>query len=277
MKKLRSIVGNYILFAMQNCKNDVLKLFLQLAYSKNKKKDIDNNFITFEEVAKINGVIYKCDFSFTAIPTTYSSCLPAGDSVEIYRPTLNVSLFSKNTRGRFVETKHIDSISIKPKDYGELIGCYRKEHINIDPNIGEAIRKTDVLDKVKDCVDVTDDEKFVASIAKDVIIHESGNSYVYTSRDNIATQAIEKTKDIISLLIYKVIEDKKVNGCNISKIKKQHFFIEFLHRQFCTADFRKHSVEITMDEVKDVCCYVKGGHSDKSYARKLIFTDANLK
>lgn len=277
MKKLRSIAGNYILVAMQNCKNNVLKLFLQLAYSKNKKKDIDNNFIKFEEVAKINGVIYKCEFSFIALPTTYSCGLPDGATIEIYRPTLNVSLYSKNIRGHFVETKHIDGISMTPKDYGELIGCYRKEHIDIDPNIGEAIRKTDVLDKVKDCADVTDDEKFVASVAKDVLIHESGNSYVYTSRDNIATQAIEKTKDIISLLIYKAIEDKKVNGCNISKTRIQHFFVEFLHRQFCTAEFRKHTVEIAMDEIKDICCYVKGGHSDKPYTRKLIFTDADLK
>lgn len=278
MKKLRSTVGSYIVVAMSKCTNDIIKLFLQLEYSLCKNEDIDANYVSHDYYAKVRGIMYKCSFCWTSSNTEYTVGLPPGSSVEVYKPILKICLFNVKTRTiNYQEFQSIDTLTVTPKEYDKLIGCYRKEKIEIYPGRLKDIRKIEILENVMRSNEATEDERFVAEVAKDTLLFEKGNSFVYTSHDIISTQVIEKTRDVISVAVYKINTEEKVRGCYLSYMTYKKFFVDFYHRQFGTAGSRKHTIEINVADLQPSYKYVKGGHSDKPYTRKLIFTDADLK
>lgn len=278
MKKLRSAVGSYIVVAMSKCTNDIIKLFLQLEYSLCKNEDINSRYISHDYYAKVRGVMYKCSFCWTSANTSYTVGLPPGSSVEVYKPILKICLFNVKIRNiKYQEFQSIETLTVTPKEYEKLIGCYRKEKIEIYPERLKDIRKIEILENVMRSSEATEDEKFVAEVAKDSLLFEKGNTFVYTAHDIISTQVMEKTRDVISVDVYKRNTDEKVRGCSLSYIASTKFFVDFYHRQFGTAGSRKHTIEINIADLQPTYKYVKGGHSDKPYTRKLIFTDADLK
>lgn len=278
MKKLRSVVGSYIVVAMSKCTNDIIKLFLQLEYSLCKHEEINSSYISHDYYAKVRGVMYKCSFCWTPANTSYTVGLPPGSSVEVYKPILKICLFSVKTRNiNYKVCQSIGTLTVTPKEYEKLIGCYRKEKIEIPSERLKEIRKIEILENVMRSSEATEDEKFVAEVAKDCLLFEKGDTFVYRAHDIVSTQVIAKTRDVISVDVYKNNTEEKVRGCSLSYIASTKFFVDFYHRQFGTASSTKHTIEINISDLQPTYIYVKGGHSDKPYTRKLIFTDANLK
>ena len=278
MKKLRSTVGSYIVVAMSKCTNDIIKLFLQLEYSLCKNEEINSSYISHDYYAKVRGVMYKCSFCWTSANTSYTVGLPPRSSVEVYKPILKIYLFNVKMKTHiYEECQSLETLTVTPKEYEKLIGCYRKEKIEISSERRKEIRKIEILENVMRSSEATEDEKFVAEVAKDSLLFEKGNTVVYGAHDRISTQVIAKTRDVISVDVYKRNTEEKVRGCSLSYMTSTKFFVDFYHRQFGTAGSRKHTIEINISDLQPNYIYVKGGHSDKPYTRKLIFTDADLK